>query len=165
MRGANDGIWDWDLTSNEIYFSRRWKEMLGYADDELEIALSIGAISCTLTISGAFSIWADYMEGEREQFEIEYRLKRKDGNYAWIHCRGLASRAQDGGSVRLTGSHTDISQRIEALEELKAEKAEERRLLDKLQLAQDELILSEERLRISLVLPILARWTGMLIPE
>ncbi|OOZ42233.1 hypothetical protein BOW53_01240 [Solemya pervernicosa gill symbiont] len=152
VKGTNDGIWDWDLASNEIYFSRRWKEMLGYADDDMGNGFDDWRDLVHTNDLGRFlSIWATYMEGEREQFEIEYRLKGKDGSYVWIHCRGLAGRSKEGGSVRLTGSHTDISERIKALEELKAEKVEERRLLDLLQLAQDDLILSEERLRLSLV--------------
>jgi len=150
--GANDGIWDWDLEANRLYFSSRWKEMLGYGEDEIGNTFIAWRDLLHPEDLGRFlSSWADFMESGGERMQIEYRMQCKDGRYNWILCRGLVNRDEHNRPVRLSGSHTDISKRVQVLEQLRQERVQERRLLEKLQQAQDELLQSEERLRYSML--------------
>ncbi|NJN95337.1 MAG: GAF domain-containing protein [Anaerolineales bacterium] len=118
-RGANDGLWDWDLQSNQIYFSPRWKAMLGYEEDEIgrdpeewfkrvhrsdreEVKTEISA----------------HLSGLTSHFESEYRLRHKDGSYLWVLNRGLAIKDAEGRATRMAGSQTDVTERKQAEEQL-----------------------------------------------
>lgn len=112
MQGANEGIWDWDLRTNDVYFSERWKSMIGYADHEILDSYSEWEsrlhpedrerVSSTLT---------NYLENRVPSYDVEFRLQQKDGNYCWIHARGKAIRDAGGRAYRMVGSHTDITER------------------------------------------------------
>lgn len=119
VSGSNDGIWDWDLHTSEVYFSPRWKEMLGYADHELtnkvETWLDRMHPSDRDRVERAHE---DYLSGVTTSFMVEYRLRHKDGSYRWIQGRGICVRAEDGKPYRMAGAHTDITQRKEAEREL-----------------------------------------------
>jgi len=109
-RGANDGLWDWDLRTNMIYYSFRWKSMLGYdeknisghpeewfrrvhPDDRGEVEAKIAA----------------HLSGRSEHFESEFRIMHKDGMYRWVLNRGLVIRDENGHAYRMAGSQTDIT--------------------------------------------------------
>jgi PAS domain S-box-containing protein len=104
--GANDGIWDRDLDTGEVYFSPRWKGMLNYEDHELPNHLNewksrihsddFGRVTNTLQ-------W--YLGGHIPVYEVEYRLRAKDGSYRWIHTRGACLRDPCGNPYRIAGSH------------------------------------------------------------
>ena len=110
VEGSKDGIWDWDVANNAVYFSPRWKSMLGYTEEE---------------ISDHFDEWRsrlhpddadralralnEYLSGERPDYELEHRLRHKDGCYRWILTRGVARRDENGVCYRMAGSHTDIT--------------------------------------------------------
>jgi len=118
-RGTRDGIWDWNLTSGQIYFSPRWKAMLGY--DETEIEDNFHALQSLIhpdDLGLALDNWISCMEGENDAFAIEYRLRNKQGSYRWIECRGLAQLDIEGNPIRIAGSHTDITERKQAYAEL-----------------------------------------------
>jgi diguanylate cyclase (GGDEF)-like protein/PAS domain S-box-containing protein len=109
MNGANDGLWDWDLKSGMVYYSSRWKAMLGCSDEE---------------IGGQPGEWLDrahpgdagrlrseieaHWVGRTSEFRIECRMRHKDGTYRWMLSRGLAIRS-DGKVTRMAGSQTDIT--------------------------------------------------------
>ncbi|MEL6908899.1 MAG: PAS domain S-box protein [Cyanobacteria bacterium J06598_4] len=119
LKGANDGIWDWNVKTNEVFFSHRWKEMLGFADDEIENTLEewskrvhpddLGWV--TETIQAHFA-------GKTPFYISEHRLLCKDGSYKWILDRGQALWDKQGNVVRMAGSHTDITDRKQAQAEL-----------------------------------------------
>lgn len=119
MLGANDGIWDWNLLSDEVYFSPRWKEMLGYQDHELENRLDTWA---TLTHPDdrepTLALVRDYVEGRCDSFETEFRMRHRDGHYICVLSRALLSRDEDGRGVRLVGTNVDITRQRRAEEEL-----------------------------------------------
>jgi PAS domain S-box-containing protein len=112
MQGANDGIWDWDLRTNEVYFSERWKHMIGYEDHE---------------ISNVFSEWESrlhpedrprvldklnhYLQSRLGVYDVEFRLRKKDGTYCWIQARGKAMWDAEGHPIRMAGSHAEITER------------------------------------------------------
>ncbi len=111
-RGANDGLWDWDLRANTIYLSPRWLEMIGcspYAtEDDSNVWLQRvhpdeqSALHATLHA---------HLSGQSEHFECEYRLKDENGEWKWMLGRGLAVRDANGEATRIAGSQTDISGR------------------------------------------------------
>ena len=112
VRGANDGVWDWDLDNNEVYFSPRWKDMLGYEDHEIENKLDawmkrIHPDDTEKTMSDLTA----HLNGLTYYFENEHRLLHKDGSYRWFLERGLAMRDEKGKAYRIAGSQTDITER------------------------------------------------------
>ncbi|MCK5091362.1 MAG: PAS domain S-box protein [Gammaproteobacteria bacterium] len=113
--GSNDGIWDWDLKSASIFFSPRWKQMLGYELDDIDNNFMTWRDLVHPDDLGRFLVlWTDYMDGQSESFFIEYRIRRKAGDYAWVLCRGSSLRDEVGHIVRLSGSQTDITERHQA---------------------------------------------------
>ncbi|MBV9866702.1 MAG: EAL domain-containing protein [Abitibacteriaceae bacterium] len=115
VRGANDGLWDWNLQSNEIYYSPRWKAMLGYNDDE--IGNSPEEWFKRIHPEDARRVRAElkqHLDGESPHFESEYRIFHKDGNIRWMLCRGLQVPGKAGQAARMAGSQTDITGRKEA---------------------------------------------------
>jgi len=158
VSGSNDGIWDWDLNTGEIYFSDRWKTMLSYQADELENTfIAWRDLIHPDDLKEFLLSWTDYMEGKTNQFYIEYRLKTKNNDYKWIMCRGTSS-TKTGVPTRLTGSHTDISLRKSQEQQLENDRNEQAILINKLQSAQDGLTKSEETLRLSQVFSNVGSW-------
>jgi len=118
MRGTRDGIWDWDLLHDRIYFSPRWKNMLGYDDDEIEDRFSaLQALIHPDDLGLALVAWIECMEGKQDAFAVEYRMQTRAGGYCWVQARGLILLDEWGNPVRMAGSHTDISKRKQANEE------------------------------------------------
>lgn len=112
VAGSNDGIWDWDIANNSIYYSPRWKSMLGYEEHEL----TRGFIEWEERIHPedreyAVKALEDYLEQRAPEYDVEIRLRHKDGHYVWIRDRGKALRRPDGTPYRMAGAHTDITER------------------------------------------------------
>jgi len=112
MRGTNDGIWDWNVATGQVYYSPRWKDMLGYTDDEITNSFDAWrALIHPDDAERAVGTVEAYLAGESPQFWLEHRLRHKDGSYRWILARGAAVRDEDERSMRMVGSHTDITER------------------------------------------------------
>lgn len=111
MAGTNDGIWDWDLRSNNLYLSPRWKSMLGYSDDELpnspETWSSLVHLDDLERVAATFNA---YMAGEMQTLQSEHRSRHKDGSYRWLLMRGIALRDATGKPYRVAGSNADITE-------------------------------------------------------
>jgi PAS domain S-box-containing protein len=112
VQGANDGIWDWDLRTNQVYFSERWKNMLGYEDHEIADVSSewesrLHPDDHARVLSGLTA----YLQNRQDAYVMEFRLRKKDGTYCWIHARGKAMWDVEGRPYRMAGSHTDITER------------------------------------------------------
>ncbi len=110
VRGANDGIWDWNLASNEVYLSPRWKAVIGYADDELPN--TIASWFDQIHAGDHVQVRADldaHLEGRAPHFQSEHRLHHRAGHYHWVLARGVAVRDADGTPTRIAGSLTDIT--------------------------------------------------------
>ncbi|MFP4159644.1 MAG: PAS domain S-box protein [Desulfobacterales bacterium] len=115
VRGTNDGIWDWHLETGDVFFSRRWKEIIGYEDHELENRIE--QWKNRIHPDDYDSVMAAHQmfyESSAEQFAIEYRLQHRDGSYRWILGRSACIRDRHGKPVRLAGAHTDITEKKEA---------------------------------------------------
>jgi diguanylate cyclase (GGDEF)-like protein/PAS domain S-box-containing protein len=119
VRGANDGIWDWDLPSGRIYFSPRWKAILGYSDDAVADLPQewLGRVHPGDVEQLQAAIDA-HLDGQAAQLESEHRMRHRDGAYRWVLSRGVAIRDQDGTATRLAGSMTDITDNKAAEERL-----------------------------------------------
>lgn len=119
VRGSQDGLWDWDPRTGEIYYSPRWKSIIGYEDHE--IAPRIEEWADRLHPDERERVLAAnraHIEGETPHYECEYRLRHKNGTYRWILARGVALRDAAGTAYRVAGSHVDITERKQAEEEL-----------------------------------------------
>ena len=120
MKGANDGLWDWQLNNNQVYYSPRWKNMLGYGEGEL------GGSSRTY-----FNLLdtKDYKRIKKElgkihnssqdSFNEKIRMKHKDGHYVHILTRGIVVRDNKGAVTRFVGTHVDITEQMESEEKIK----------------------------------------------
>ncbi|MFT5469106.1 MAG: PAS domain S-box-containing protein [Verrucomicrobiales bacterium] len=118
VAGSNEGIWDWNVDTNQLYFAPRFKELLGYEQNEFknefeewESRLHPQDREATLNAMQA------HINSETD-YDVEYRLRCKDSTFKWFRARGLAVRDEDGLAVRMAGSITDITKRKQAEEEL-----------------------------------------------
>lgn len=111
-RGANDGLWDWDLLRGTIYFSPRWKAMLGYREkdfsDKPEDWFKLVHSDDLRTLENRIAL---HLEGAMEHVECECRMLHADGGWRWMLIRGVAVRDPDGRPYRMAGSQTDITER------------------------------------------------------
>ncbi len=120
LRGNNDGIWDWNVRTNEVFLSARWKEMLGFEDHE--IANHLDAWSKRVhpdDLAWVMQAIQDHFDGKTPFYTSEHRIQCKDGSYKWILDRGQALWDENGTVVRMTGSHTDITDRKQSEEVLR----------------------------------------------
>ncbi len=119
---ANDGLWDWNLITNEAHFSARWKGLLGFNEDEIGCRIDewFNRIHPADVEQVRREIDA-HLKGLRPHFENEHRVLHKDENYRWMLSRGIAVRNQAGKAHRMAGTQTDVSTR---------KCAEERQLYD-----------------------------------
>jgi diguanylate cyclase (GGDEF)-like protein/PAS domain S-box-containing protein len=119
-RGAGAGLWDWDVGRDRVYFSPRWKEMLGYDDwelgDQLSEWLSRVHPEDLAGLEGALAV---HLEGRSTHLEHEHRVLHKNGTYPWMLVRGMAVRGAEGRPTRLAGSLTDVTERRLAEEQLR----------------------------------------------
>jgi diguanylate cyclase (GGDEF)-like protein/PAS domain S-box-containing protein len=110
-QGANDGLWDWNLLTNIVYFSPRWKSMLGYHEGEIgdqpEEWLDRVHDSDRERVKDEL---AAHREGLTPHLECEQRVLNKDGTFRWMLTRGLAVRDPSGKATRIAGSQTDITE-------------------------------------------------------
>lgn len=110
-RGSNDGLWDWNVSANQVHYSSRWKAMLGYQDVEIGSSPSewldrIHRDDRTVFKNTLQS--TDY--GEQSHLECELRMMHRDGSYRWMLCRGVFVRNCQGDVYRMAGSLTDITE-------------------------------------------------------
>jgi diguanylate cyclase (GGDEF)-like protein/PAS domain S-box-containing protein len=115
VRGANDGLWDWDLTANRIYYAPRWKSILGYDDGQIgDNILEWFNRVHPLDVERVKAEVLEHLAGKTSHLETEHRMLHHDGEYRWVLTRGLAVRDEQGKVVRMAGSQSDITQRKEA---------------------------------------------------
>ncbi len=120
LKGNNDGIWDWNVKTNEVFFSPRWKEMLGYADHEIENNLEEWSKRVhPEDLEWVIQAVQDHFSKQTPYYLTEHRVLCKDGSYKWILDRGQAIWDEQGNPIRMVGSHTDVTERKRAEAELK----------------------------------------------
>jgi PAS domain S-box-containing protein len=123
VQGSNDGIWDWDLQRDEVYYSVRWAEIVGceevgsrpedwfrrvHPDD-------LGDLRRALD---------EHLAGTTDQFQHEYRIRHADGSWVWVLTRGVAIHDREGQPMRIAGSQSDVSDRVRQTAELERAREE-----------------------------------------
>ncbi len=118
LEGSDSGVWDWNAQTNQVFFSDRWKSMLGYAPHE--VGTSLDEWSSRVhpdDLEETMRQVTDHLEGRTPEYVSEHRVRHKDGTWRWILDRGqVVTRDASGGAVRVVGTHTDITARREAEE-------------------------------------------------
>ncbi len=113
--GSRDGLWDWHIPSGRVFFSPRWRAILGYAEDDLEASFDtwLGLIHPE-DLQATLDRVESALRGDVLDFENELRMRTRDGDWRWILARAAVVRGDDGAPLCLSGSHTDIHARKEA---------------------------------------------------
>ena len=111
LEGINDGIWDWDISKNKVYFSKRWKEMLGYKEEEFASTPEdfFNIIHPKDQPKLAQALKEHFKNPLLFPYAVDIRIKTATGEYKWILTRGKAILGSNGEPIRMLGSHTDIS--------------------------------------------------------
>jgi len=130
LEGSGDGVWDWDAPTNNVYYSRRWKEMLGFAEQEIAATPEewFSRIHAD-DYAEALERFNKHLREETREYVSEHRLRSKTGSYKWILARGkVMTRTADGKPGRMVGTHADITPRKRIEEEIRRlnEKLEQR---------------------------------------
>ena len=118
LEGAGDGLWDWNIQTGQVHYSKRWKEMLGYRENEItdsfeewQKRIHEDDLASSLAVINA------HIEGRIPALSFEVRMLTKKGRWKWILSRGLiTSRDGSGKPMRMIGTHVDITERKEAQE-------------------------------------------------
>ena len=132
--GAQEGVWDWSLETNAVVYSSRWKEMLGYSDEEIEPNVSAWERLVHPEDRVAAERANESVAGGQPTYEAEFRLRHKNGHYVQVLSRGFPVRREPGGPVvRIVGTHFDLTER----QKREAERARTE-LLTRLVFAQEE---------------------------
>ena len=112
MRGANDGLWDWDIVADRMFVSPRWQEIIGYAADAMTGDPDEWFSRVHPDDSKALhQALQQHMAGDAPPFQFEHRVLHRNGSYVWVMCRGVALRDAGGRAVRMAGSLTDVTER------------------------------------------------------
>ncbi len=121
LEGAGDGVWDYDVENNRVFRSRRWKEMLGYSEDDISEGTEVWAgLVHPDDRQSSDACLNRHLRGETPVYVSEYRIRCKDGSYKWILDRGKVLRfSEDGRPLRIIGTQSDITERRQAEEALK----------------------------------------------
>ncbi|MBI9071173.1 MAG: PAS domain S-box protein [Melioribacteraceae bacterium] len=120
ISATSDGIFDWNLETNEIYYSPTWKKMIGYEDDELKNDFSVWeTLIHPDDLKKSWQMLNEHISGDRARFEVDFRMKHKDGHWVEILSRASAIFNEEGKAVRVVGTHVDLTDKNEILKKLK----------------------------------------------
>jgi PAS domain S-box-containing protein len=131
MRAANDGLWDWDLHTNAVYYSPRWKAMLGYADAELanEFSTWERLVDADDKVR-VLTCMDDYKAGRKDGFIAEQRLRHKNGHWVRILSRATLLRDDAGQPLHMVGTHVDITEQKQLEQRLRDSEAQANLIID-----------------------------------
>ena len=136
LEASNTGIWEWGLKKNELYYSPRWKAILGYTDEELPNTFKTFEDNLHPEDKDRMlKNVQEYLQKPIGSFEHEFRMKHKNGEFVWILNRSAVTLADDGSPIYMSGSHLDITKQVrkeKELQELKENLEAEKVLMDNL---------------------------------
>jgi PAS domain S-box-containing protein len=131
MNASQDGIYDWDLETKDIYYSPGWKRMLGYEPDELPNDFSVWEkLTHPDDLKSSWNMMNEVIDGKRDRFEIEFRMKHKNGHWVDILSRSNLYTDDLNGKIRVVGTHVDISEIKKIERELRAKEEEHWAILE-----------------------------------
>ncbi len=161
LLGNSDAVWDWSILANEIYYSPRWKEMLGYSDDELP---------------NEFSVWEERMHkddkdevladvqmnitGNSDYMDSVLRLKHKDGHWIWVQCRAKAIFDNNGKAIRMIGTNTDVTTEKEIEQELENSNYNLQQYMDAIDKIDIGLFVVDEDFKVRYMNNTMIKWFG-----
>ena len=132
LEGAGDGVWDWEVATGKVVFSQRWKEQLGYSAEE--VGDDLEEWSKRVHPDDMPKVMADlqpHLDGKTPAYVNEHRVQCKDGSWKWMLDRGMVvRRAADGRPLRVIGTHSDVTERRRAVDELRQSERRYRRLIE-----------------------------------
>lgn len=113
IEGSGDGVWDWNILSNEAFFSKTWKEMLGYNTNDIDNTYAAWeSLIHPEDLPRVLKTLSDHLDTQHNEYKLEMRMRCKDSSYKWILSRGLVVEFDHGGlPKRMVGTHADISLR------------------------------------------------------
>ena len=142
VHGTSDGLWDWEVGRNEVWYAGRFRELLGYdPNDEAAFPSTLESFDSRLHPDDYESTWTSvnrHLE-DGAPYNVEYRLRTKSGNWRWFQARGACERDADGKPVRMAGSIQDITDRKDAEQQLKQLTNQLERRLNELSRSNNEL--------------------------
>ncbi len=135
LETATDGMWDWDIPNNSVFYSTQWKAMLGYT--EYEIGNRLEEWSNRIHPDDLPEVWVrldKHLDGQTESYKSEHRIQCKDGTYKWFQDEGkVVKRDNEGEALRLIGTNKDISARKQVEEMLKESEGRYRLLFENME--------------------------------
>ncbi|WP_018075919.1 ATP-binding response regulator [Novosphingobium nitrogenifigens] len=125
---ANDGIWGWDVPTGQSFYSARWWDLVGLPPDHLEAHIDVFfALLHPDDRENVRAVLAEFISDRGADYRTQFRLKHSSGGWRWIQSSGSALRDATGKAVRIAGTHTDITERVEAADRLERLVAERTR--------------------------------------
>lgn len=132
VAGTKDGIWEWDLVRNSVYYSKQWKALLGFADDEFDPGdMSFLDFVHPDDLAALKEAQRAHVAGETPIYSHTFRIKHRNGEYRWFAARGLALRDDNGKAVRLAGASRDVTEEILAKQGIVESERKFRAIFDK----------------------------------
>jgi PAS domain S-box-containing protein len=130
LMGSGDGVWDWDLRTDRVYLSPRWKEIIGYDDDEIGDSLEEWEKRVHPDdLAGVKDVLREHFEGKLTVYTTVHRMLCKDGAYRWVLDRGkITTRDESGAPLRMVGTHSDVTEQ-QKIKEASDRRSEEFRIL------------------------------------
>jgi PAS domain S-box-containing protein len=122
LASVEESLWDWNVPARELRVSRRWRELLGYAEGELEPTISMFRSLChPEDLPELDQLTSAHLEGHTPYLEFTYRARHKDGHWVWFLIRGRAvAYNSEGRPVRVVGTQVDVTARKQSEERLRA---------------------------------------------
>jgi PAS domain S-box-containing protein len=159
LEANEDGVWDWNIPTGQVYLSPRWLAMLGYGPDELpEHVSSWETLIHPEDVPGVMHVLHAHLDGRSPYYETEHRCRHKSGEWVWVLDRGkVVERDRDGAALRMVGTHTDITRRKDQERQLRHSKARYQAIIST---AADAIITMAEDRRIIEVNPATAKMFG-----
>lgn len=121
IEGAGDGLWDWNVPSSKVFYSKKWKAQLGYSDEDISDSLQEWESRIHPDDKAeTFAAVENHFSGKTPYYQVEHRLRCKDGSYKWILTRGLVvSMDANKKPLRVIGTHSDITERRQMTEQIR----------------------------------------------
>lgn len=149
LKASNDGIWDWDIIHNKLYYSDRLKTMLGYKPEDFDNTFDIWvAFTHPDDMDKVIQHFDDFVSGKITEYQVPLRMMHKDGHYIPILSKGTALRDESNKAIRVIGTHYDLTERYEAESKLKKQMDEYLSLYEEYRTISEELAKNKENLEV-----------------